>query len=248
MIIEKKEDLLKCIRNELVPKNPEVKHTGVKGLLEYRLNDNFSHPDSIYEGYDKINRKYYGESNTADYFRMIYNIDPFKIGSSDTIFNCWSFLNRFLRGVTKKEWVNEEYALNNLGELFANYDSIKNKLDQLANYHHSLANFMPAPFRFNGCKFYDGKGNINRDNDMPDLYYKRAELDFHEMYEWINDKMDSFSLRFFKEYNSFLTDGNANKPVEISNKIEMINFENSVTDAIKCIETRAKELFGKMKS
>lgn len=248
MIIEKKEDLLKCIRNELAPENPKVEHTGIKGLLEYRLNNNISHPDSIYKGYDKHKCKYYGESKTSDYFRTIYNIDPFKIGSSDTIFNCWSFLNRFLRGVTKKEWVNEKYALNNLEELFVEYDSLKSKLDKLANYHHSLANFMPAPFGFNGSKYHDGKGNIMRDNDMPDLYYKRAELDFPKMYEWINDKMAPFSLRFFKGYNSFLTDRNASKPVEIFNKIEMANFETSVTDAIKCIEMRAEELFEKMKS
>ena len=99
MIIDKKEDLLRCIRNEAVLENSKVKHTGIKGLLEYRLNNNISHPDLIYKVYDKHKCKYYGESKTSDYFRAIFNIEPFKIGSSDTIFNCWSFASRFFQRI-----------------------------------------------------------------------------------------------------------------------------------------------------
>ena len=32
-----KEDLLKCMRNELVPDNPKVEYTGIRGLLQIQL-------------------------------------------------------------------------------------------------------------------------------------------------------------------------------------------------------------------
>ena len=259
MIIDKKEDLLRCIRNELVPENPKVKHTGIKGLLEYRLNNNISHPDSIYKGYDKHKCKYYGESKTSDYFRAIYNIDPFKIGSSDTIFNCWSFISRFFN-VEVGHTVSEKDVLFELEKYFIAYDSIKLKLDKLADYHHCLSNFMPAPKGFNGYSFidnrtnkkyeHDGKGNYYRDNDFPDIFYKRAENDdkLYQYYQWINKNMDSFCLNFFKEFKSYLSDCEANHPVDVNNEKDLENFEKGLDNAIKCIEIRAEELFRKMKS
>ena len=49
LLIENKDELLICRRNELVPENPQVQRTGIEGLLEYRSNDNKRHPDCIYE-------------------------------------------------------------------------------------------------------------------------------------------------------------------------------------------------------
>ncbi|MCX4379442.1 MAG: hypothetical protein OSJ61_25310 [Lachnospiraceae bacterium] len=250
IIIETKDDLLKCLRNELVPKNPQVFNGGVKGILEYRINyrinDNLMHPDSIYEGYDKIKGKYYGKSITAECFEKIYHVEPLEIGSSDTIFNCWSYLNMFLRGVTGMEWVKERYALDNIDVIFKGYEALRINLDKLADYHHCLANFMPAPIDFNGSKSHDGKGNFKRDNDMPDLYYKRAKSEFPDIYSWINDKMEQFSLNFFKEYESFWEDGFAIKRIDVLDKTEMEKFERSIVNAINCIEHRAEELFLKM--
>ena len=42
--------------------------------------------------YDETQHRYIGKSKTAEYFEELYGIDPIEIGSSDTIFNCWSFL------------------------------------------------------------------------------------------------------------------------------------------------------------
>lgn len=245
--IETKDDLLKCLRNELVPENPQVSNNGVKGFLEYRSNNNLRHPDSIYEGYDKIKAKYYGRSITAELFKKIYHIDPLKIGSSDTIFNCWSYLKWFLRGVAREEKVDVKYALNHINDLFKVYKSLSINLDKLADYHHCLANFMPAPIGFNGSNSHDGKGNFERDNDMPDLYYKRAEFEFPKIYSWINDNMGQYSLSFFKEYDSSLEDGFAKKPLDVSDKTEMGKFERSIANAINCIEQRAEKLFFKMR-
>lgn len=169
-----------------------------------------------------------------------------EIVSSDTIFNCWSYLNMFLRGVTRMEWVNEGYALDNIDDIFKGYEPFRIILDKLADYHHCLANFMPAPIGFNGSKSHDGKGNFKRDNDMPDLYYKRAKSEFPIIYSWINNKMEQFSLKFFKEYESYMEDGFANKPIDSLNKMEMQKFERSIVNAINCIEHRADELFLKM--
>lgn len=237
-------DLLKCVRNELVPENPYTKSSGIKGLLEYRINSNNNkrHPDSIYEGYDKKLKKYYGRSKTAECFEKIYNINPFDIGSSDTIFNCWSFLNRFVRGKTGKDWVSEKEVLNNLDKIFNGYEDVKKLLDKLADYHHSLANFMPAPYGFNGSASHDGKGQHDRDNDMPDVYYKRAEKEFPYMYKWINNNIDKYCLHFFKKYKSNLSDGIANSPLDIKNNDDMEKYKESIRNAIRCIEERAKYL------
>jgi len=89
--LETKEDLLKCLRNELVPENPITEY-GIKGLIEYRNNNNLRHPDSMYERYNERTRKDEGKSRTAELFEIIYGVtEP----SSDTIFNCWSYFRMF---------------------------------------------------------------------------------------------------------------------------------------------------------
>ena len=242
LLIMNQEELLRCRRNELVPENPQVLKRGIEGLLEYRINRNKRHPDCIYQGYDEVEHKYFGKSKTADYFELLYGIDPFEIGGSNTIFNCWSFLSRFIKGMSMEHWTNEEYALANLDEIFDGYERIRRNLDKLADYHHSLANMMPAPVGFNVSSLHDGKGNFLRDNDMPDIYYKRAEKDFPQMYRWINDHMEDYSLQIFKEYESYCSDGHANEPVS-DDPVEWVSFEYSVDNAIACIEWRAMKVF-----
>lgn len=241
MWIKNREDLLVCRRNELVPENPPVLKNGIEGLLEYRINKNKRHPDCIYQRYDETEHKYIGKSKTAEYFEIIYGVDPFEIGSSDTIFNCWSFLSRFIKGMSMQHCSNEEYALENLDEIFDGYEDVRRKLDKLADYHHSLANLMPAPVGFNGSKSHDGKGRYNRDNDMPDIYYKRSEKDFSHMYQWINENMERYSLQVFREFESYCEDGHANEPVT-DDPVELLPFERSVDNAIVCIEYRSMKL------
>ena len=243
-----KDDLLLCRRNELVPDNPTVEEHGIAGLLKYRMNRNKMHPDSIYQGYDEVTHKYYGTSKTAEYFKEIYGIDPLTIGSSDTIFNCWSFLKRFLSGVVEGENHMEEYVIQNIDTVFEGYPIIRTKLDRLADYHHSLANFMLAPIGFNGSPSHDGKGNFFRDNDMPDVYYKRAEVDFPEMYQWINNHMEEYSLQCFKEFESYLVDKAANVVLDVTNDAELTKFEKSIDNAITCIEQRAENLWNNMEN
>lgn len=138
----------------------------------------------------------------------------------------------------------EEYALENLDEIFDGYEDIRRKLDKLADYHHCLANLMPAPVGFNGTRTHDGKGNYTRDNDMPDIYYKRSEKDFPQMYQWINENMEAFSLQIFREYESYCEDGHSNIPVT-DDPVELLPFEWSIDNAIACIEWRAMKVFNK---
>lgn len=249
MKIVKKEDLLLCMRNELVPSNPRINEQGLEGFLKYRLLKNHKHPDSIYEEYDTHQKRYVGESITAKYFRKIYKIDPFSdsFGRSDTIFNCWSFTSRFLRGYSGGKRIKEERVLKNLDEYFLGYEEIKSKLDTLANYHHCLANFMPAPRGYNGTSDKDGKGNFKKDNDFPDLFFKRAKDDqnLRMYYEWIQDNMDLLSLDFFYKFNSFLDNKTLLHPLDF-NKEDIIKFSKSLDNAIECIEQRASQLFEKM--
>ena len=136
---------------------------------------------------------------------------------------------------------NEEYALENLDEIFDGYEDVRRKLDKLSDYHHSLANLMPAPVGFNGSKSHDGKGRYNRDNDMPDIYYKRSEKDFSQIYQWINENMERYSLQVFREFESYCEDGHANEPVT-DDPVELLPFERSVDNAIVCIEYRSMKL------
>ncbi len=244
-LIGDRDELLICRRNELVPENPPVLKNGIEGLLEYRINRNKRHPDCIYQGYDEAEHKYFGKSKTAGYFELLYGIDAFEIGSSDTIFNCWSFLSRFIKGMSRERCTHEEYVLANLDEIFDGYEGIRHKLDKLADYHHCLANLMPAPAGFNGSRSNDGKGNFFRDNDMPDIYYKRAEKDFPKMYHWINENMKDLSLQVFREYESYTQDGYANEPVT-DDPVELLPFVWSVDNAIACIEWRSMKIFNRL--
>lgn len=246
MKFESKEDFLKCLRNELVPENPKTAF-GVNGLLEYRINAgkklNKRHPDSLFEGYDERNKRYYGESIMAECFKDIYKVDPFEEGSSDTIFNCWSYLSMFAKGRLKKQndvKVKEEEVREKLAYIFEGYETLKLLFDKLADYQHSMANLMLAPVGFNGSCYHDGKGNYKRDNDMPDIYYKRAIYDFPSMYNWINENMEKYALRFFKEYISGFYDGEANRATKSPEQIAEL--EKSIERAIICIEARAEDL------
>ena len=243
MTFETKDDFLKCVRNELVPENPKTSE-GLVGLLEYRINAsegrNKRHPDSLYEGYDEKKGKYYGKSITSECFNEIYGIDPFLEGSSDTIFNCWSYISIFVRGRLNKRYINEKNILENLNTIFYGYENVRFLLDKLANYQHSMANLMPAPIGFNGSKSHDGKGNYKKDNDMPDIYYLRAKYDFPEMYKWINDKMELYKLSFFRDYESGFSDGVANVSIRSDEEIELLI--KSIINAIDCIEKRAGKL------
>ena len=60
--------------------------------------------------------------------------------------------------------------------------------------------------------------------------------------------MDSFCLDFFKKFESYLSDCEANHPVDVNNEKDLEDFEKGLDNAIKCIEIRAEELFRKMKS
>ena len=251
--LEKKEDFLICRRNELVPMNPKTEY-GIGGLLSYRINTNTAHPDSMYKKYNKVTDSYEGESLTAKLFKQLYGRTE---QSSDTIFNCWSYFRMFVlwRLEVLKIWIPwreekaegavlERTAKNNLSKIFDGYDNIRQLFDSLADLHHSLANFMPAPKGFNGMENWDGKGTFHRDNDIPDIYYKRAEHDFPQMYKWINDYMDEYSLQFFIEYKSPWSDGNANSAINNANELDA--FIKSIEDAIKCIEDRADRLYCKI--
>jgi len=236
--LDSKEDFVKCLRNELVEENPKTGY-GIKGYLEYRKNKNVRHPDDMYE-------KYPGKpSLAAELFQKIYGR---KEPRSDTIFNCWSYFRMFVKWrleLNDNEVPEIDIILSELSNIFHGYDEIKQLFDKLADLHHSLANFMPAPVGYGGGrKRHDGKGNFSRDNDMPDVYYKRAEKDFPEMYKWINDNMERYSLEFFKEYKTQWSDGYSTK-INSDDK-KLTSFCNSIKDAIGCIESRADRLYCRM--
>ncbi|MBQ9332854.1 MAG: hypothetical protein IJS12_00785 [Lachnospiraceae bacterium] len=235
------EDLLTCRRNELMPDSPHIRKSGIEGLLEYRLSEIKMPPESIWQRYDEDEHKYVGRSKAAEYIGDLYGIDVFETGGISVIFNSWAYISRILRGMSREHWDNEEYVLEYLDDIFEGYEEIRHKLDKLADYHYSLANLMPAPAGFAYCRSGDGKGNPGRDNDMPDLYYRRAEKDFPQMFKWINDNMDAVSLQVFREYDSECEDGRANEPVS-DDPVEWVPFERSIDDAIACIERRAERI------
>lgn len=237
--LDKEEEFLRCLRNELVPENRKTGY-GIEGLINYRINKNIRHPDSMYMGYDKLNNKYVGVSPTAELFKEIYGKTEY---SSDTIFNCWSYFLMFTRGRLNMKYVSPNIALERTDEIFDGYETLRKLFDNLADLQHSLANFMPAPTGFNGSRSHDGKGNFIRDNDMPDIYYKRAKDDFPKMYEWINKHMQDYCLQFFKEYKSPWSDKNANKAICSDEEIETLT--KTIENAITCIKNRAGELYYK---
>ncbi len=238
------EDLLTCRRNELMPDSSHIRKSGIEGLLEYRLSEIKMPPESIWQRYDEDEHKYVGRSKAAEYIGDLYGIDVFETGGISVIFNSWAYISRILRGMSREHWDNEEYALEYLDDIFEGYEGIRHKLDKLADYHYSLANLMPAPAGFAYSRSLDGKGNPRRDNDMPDLYYRRAEKDFPQMFKWINDNMDAFSLQVFREYDSECEDGCANEPVS-DDPVEWVPFERSIDDALACIERRAERIHGR---
>ncbi len=247
-------DFLKCARNELRPDNTKTEY-GLLGLIQYKLDDRSTgDPDSMYLHYNQKNRCYEGESYTAKLFKKIYgNVEE----RSDTIFNCWSFFKMFKDARTKKfskMWLDEnnqpvfDGIVNHEGKgdleaLFKGYEDLLELLNEFADLHHSLANMMPAPLGFNGSNSYDGKGNCNRDNDMPDLYYQRAKEEFPHQYQWINDHIDEYCLRFFLEYQSPWVDGEANRPLDLSDDTALRNYKHAIFSAIECLYKRAIWLY-----
>jgi hypothetical protein len=209
-------DLLLCVRNEACPNNPKIYEKGLKGLLLFRCNKNKSHPD-------------YVARDGA---------------SSDTLINAMSFFSKYYRGITGNKRMNAFDALNRLDELFDGQEELLHSFDRLADLHHCLANFSPAPYGFNGCCRYDGKGKYTKDNDFPDVYYKRAEKDFPDIYEnFLLTNMEKLCLKpIFVDFDSHLENGKAWYPLDFSDENEFKIFVKSVNDAIFAIETRAKML------
>ncbi len=259
--VRNKEDLCKCLRNELAPCNPFVSAKGLAGFLEYRINAdrnlNFRHPDCLYEGYDDAFSRYYGESLTSKCFERIYSINPranrkgeIGKGRSDTIFNCWSFLTILVNAVWKGEGkanAGNVYSLFSDGSLFEAFtnderDDLAVAFDKLGDYHHSLANFMPAPM----CLNYR-KGNYKTCNDMPDLFYKLTSDndDMNWIRSWIDRYKDEYGLQFFTEFNSGLSVGWTNNKgsLVLEDEDGRQSYIALVLSAVKCIENRASYLW-----
>ena len=259
-------DFLKCVRRELRSENAFTQY-GLLGLIQYKISEKTMDPDSMYY-YNQEKGSYEGKTPTAFIFKKIYgNIEE----SSDTIFNCWSFFRMFFEGRTHKGKIYLDNASNpvfeNIGEdrlrggldvLFQGYEEVFDLLNEFADLHHSLANMMPAPKGFNGYSFtnkysgepvnFDGKGNYNRDNDMPDIYYKRAKSDFSDIYQWIIDNKGKYCLDFFEEYKSPWVDGGANCALDLNDKNAVLNFKKAIADSIGCIYKRSVQLYNLMLS
>jgi len=227
-------DLLICCRNKLAPINPIVNEGGVLGLLQYRKNNNKKHPDSLL-----TDKKY---SWIAEF---LYGGIP---ESVDTIFNCWSMIKLY---DAVHNGTNESRDSNTILECIRNGQNIfrdehKKEFDLLADRQHSIANFMPAPKGFNGWAKNCGKGEYNQDNDFPDIYYKRAENEFPDMYEWIQNNMELYSLEVFKEKITPWENGKANfrtmkiKPTEG----KLFNIAKRMNELLK---DRAKNLIKRSK-
>lgn len=241
-------DFLKCIRNELRPENKKTTY-GLEGLLQYKLDNSnrTGDPDSMYLKYNVKSHRYEGKSYANELFEQIYGCVE---NSSDTIFNCWSFFKMFKEArVGRSKMIldcNDSPVFDgkySLEKLFEGFSDIKELLDKLADLHHCLANMMPAPRGYNGTnKGYDGKGNWERDNDMPDIYYQRSQYDFPDMFSWINSHIDDYCLSFFTEYKSPWGDRTANKRLDLKNSDEVFKYKKAIKTAISCIEKRAKYL------
>ncbi len=247
-------DLCKCLRNELAPCNPHVAETGIEGLLEYRLAQNVRHPDSLYEGFDHQKGGYYGESYLPKCFKALYHVDAihdYGLGSTDTIFNAWSFIRYFSYGINGD--CTEYYVHKNLDTIFSGHDEIRSLLNKLSDLHHSLANFMPAPRGFNFVPQSNpaGKGSYENDNDMPDLFYLRVNNDDKgagRFSKWITENKEAFCLQFFDEYKSSLHLGYADLAGPSRTDLAMDTLPAFVEDlngAIKTIEKRASVLWNK---
>lgn len=259
-------DFFKCVRRELRSENAFTQY-GLLGFLQYKISKKTMDPDSMY--YYNHEKGYYEEKTpTAFIFEKIYgNIEA----SSDTIFNCWRFFRMFYDARTQNGYMYLDNALNpvfeNIGEgrlrggldvLFQGYEEVFDLLNEFADLHHSLANMMPAPKGFNGYSYtnkysgetvnFDGKGNYFRDNDMPDIYFKRAKSDFPDIYQWIFDNKEKYCLDFFEEYKSPWVDRGANCALNLNDKNAVLNFKKAIADAIGCIYKRSVQLYNLMLS
>lgn len=244
--------LLICRRNELCPTNSPIKASGVEGLLEYEaLPDSKHHPDCLYEGYRK-DEGYYGESQTRGYFDLIYGKNA-KIERSDTVFNAWaSYLKRLICGIDEN-CLKEPYDVSEVMTVLSVWSSkneenkvIISLINTLSDYHHSLANFMPAPVGFNGTCWYDGKGRFDQDNDLPDLYYHRSATDFPKKRMWLDTHSEAYGLSFFRSFKSGYDLATASRPIDVGSAQDLETLKTSVRNAILCIEKRAKFLYKKM--
>ena len=236
MRFDKSEDLLRCARNILVPENPQIAESGVKGLLCYRCNKNQRHPDSAltYKDTKWISVQLYGSVPE----------------SQDTIFNCWSMIKLYDATYRGNETRCDSAILASLekGEQVFALDHQKT-FDILADMQHSIANIMPAPKGFNGwtnkLENHPGKGDYDRDNDFPDIYYLRAKEDFPMMHKWINDHMVEYSLQCFTEFKTPWKDRHANyrnmNPKPTTEEVERV-----ARDMIEQIRNRAELLSVKL--
>lgn len=259
-------DFLKCVRRELRTENAFTQY-GMLGFLQYKLSGKTVDPDSMY--YFSQGKGYYEQKTpTALIFEKIYgNIEA----SSDTIFNCWSFFRMFYEARTQKGYMylDDEHnpIFGNIGEnklrggldvLFQGYEDILDLLNEFADLHHSLANMIPAPKGFNGYSYtnkysgetvnFDGKGNYYRDNDIPDIYFKRAKTDFPKIYQWIIANKEKYCLDFFEEYISPWVDEGANRALNLNDKNAVFNYKKAISDAIGCIYKRSVQLYNLMLS
>ena len=226
MKIDSRDDLLVCKRNEILPEALPFFSTGIEGLMKY----------------DETSHKYHVNKEMAGYFELLYGTLEFE--NVVMIFDCRPYLSRFFRGMAREFWPHEELISDNLDQIFDGYEDLRGKLDKLADYQHCLANLMPAPAGFAQSRMFDGKGNRNRDNDMPDIYYDRAKSDLPHMRQWIDDNMEKYSLQIFCEYESCCEDGSADEPVT-DDPVELVPFERSIDNAIACIEYRAMKMINR---
>lgn len=184
--IKSLDDLLICRRNELSPRGV-IYSEGLKGYLEYRTKPKHFHVEQPYRNGKRM--------NIFKWYLYLYDMDEDEISSGDIIVNCWSYLRRFVEAKFSHSSGLDEYALDNLDKLFVGYEYLIPLFNKLSNLHHSLANMMPAPNGFNNCRKceFRGKGDFKLDNDMPDLFYQRAENDCPFLKEWIDNNMERYS-------------------------------------------------------
>lgn len=228
--LKEKSAWLRCVRNEVFQgQNIVTPGEGIEGLLQYRIDGNEGrikhHPDSFAK--TPVGLMLYGAEMGWRY--------------SDAIFNGWSFVSRFIRGI-EGAYVEPTRAIELLDRYFDGRSSLRAKLDILADRHHCLANFMPSKVCINGWEGHDGKGNYLRDNDFPDIYYRRAKKDFPLVWSWLNENMHRCHLEAFLTFRSGLKDGSVHCPVDTSSRKEILLFEASVENALECLEERAAAL------
>lgn len=222
----KKEDFLVCLRGEM--KTYKNLPAGLKGLIEYR-NMSSMHVDHW----------------AKRYFKDIYGELEKDVAYADTIFNCWSIFAIFAKNRLidlDHKYVHRRLkvlVMENYDEIFKGFEGLEDKFNELAELHHSFANIMPAPKGLNGYPGHDGKGRYNEDNDFPDIYYKRAERQFPEIYKWINENKEKYALDFYSKFDSGLENKKANM-IEGEDQYEKI--EKIVDDMILHIKSRANKL------